>query len=111
MNHYTGRANVSVIRRWNLNERLGRVAGTNIVEPKIELHLGLQRLEGHQEHVGVFDLDLEALADAGFVTRRVVGNNRVFDVQVYRASSDTYELGAREGQTSALEQFRIRKPT
>ncbi len=33
-------------RRWNLNEREGRYAATNLSETRIDLHLGFKRANG-----------------------------------------------------------------
>jgi hypothetical protein len=96
-----------VVRKWNLNEAKGRCAGTNIVESVMELHLGLKRKDGRQESVGRYHLDLDALADAGFVSRRVVEGNRVFDVQIYRESDGSYSLGVRQDHTTPLAPFAI----
>jgi antitoxin component of MazEF toxin-antitoxin module len=96
-----------VIRRWNLNENEGRYAATNVVESVIELELGLKRINGDRQPVGTFHLDLDSLADGGFVTRRIVGGNRVFDVQIYRDSNGEYSLGVRQDQTTRLADYAV----
>jgi hypothetical protein len=107
------RKDMSVIRRWNLNEAEGRYAGTNIVESVIELHLGVKGNNGRIQKVGKFRLELNTLADQGFVTRRVVEGNRVFDVQIYLARRDlpvepsSYSLGVREHSTTPIAPYAI----
>jgi hypothetical protein len=96
-----------VVRRWNLNEAEGKYAGTNIVESIMELHLGLKCLDGQQQAIGRFRLDLNALADKGFVTRRVVEGNRVFDVQIYREPDSAYSLGVRRDHTTPLAPYAV----
>jgi hypothetical protein len=98
---------MSVNRRWNLNEREGRYAATNIVEPVIEVDLGLKRVNGETERIGRFRLDLEALAAKGVVARREVSGNRVFDVQIYRRADGDYSLGVRQDYTAPLGPHRI----
>ena len=102
---------MSYIRKWNLNETSGRYAGTNIVEPVIELRLGVKRSDGTQEPVGRFRLDLNLLSGKGFVARRVVVGNRVFDVQIYLSDRTrplepgSYSLGVREHHTTPLAPY------
>jgi len=104
---------MSVIRRWNLNEAEGRYAATNIVESVIELHLGVKRTDGRRERVGHFRLDLNALADEQFVSRRVVDGNRVFDVQLYLLRPElplqaiSYSLGVQENRTTPIAPYAI----
>jgi hypothetical protein len=97
----------SVIRRWNLNEAEGRCVGTDIVESVMELHFGLKRLDGQHQAIGRFRLDLEALAGMGFVNRRVVEGNRVFDVQIYREPDSSYSLGVRRDHTTPLAPYAV----
>jgi hypothetical protein len=94
-----------VVRRWNLNEGEGRYAATNVVESLIELHLGLKRADGSRQAVGRFHLDLNTLADDGFVTRRVVDGNRVFDIQIYREGDGSYSLGVRQNDKTSLAPY------
>jgi hypothetical protein len=96
---------MSFVRKWNLNELTGRYAKTSIVEPAIELHLGLKRADGRHEPVGCFFLDLNALAAHGFVTRRDVLDSRVFDVGIYRERDGTYSLGVRRDDTTLLAPY------
>ena len=63
-------ANRPKTRRWNLNAHEGRYAATNLTETAVDLHLGLKRTDGSRVPVGRYLLDLEALSDRGFVTRR-----------------------------------------
>jgi hypothetical protein len=102
MTMHTGHVRQS---RWNLNETEGRYAATNIVESVIELDLGLKRVDNSREPVGHFSLPLDALADDGFVTRRIVGGHRVFDVQIYRGQDGNYSLGVRQDQTTPLASY------
>jgi hypothetical protein len=103
---YTGAQTAHVRQsRWNLNEKEGRYAATNIVDSVIELDLGLKRVDGSREPVGRFNLPLDELADDGFVTRRVVEGHRVFDVQIYRGQDGDYALGVRQGQTTPLAPY------
>jgi hypothetical protein len=90
------------IHKWNLNETEGRYARTGIVEAIVDLDLGLKRTDGNKEAVGRFRLPMDALADSGFVTRRVVDGHRVFDVQLYRALDGSYSLGVRRDETTPL---------
>jgi hypothetical protein len=96
---------MSVIRKWNLNEAEGRYAKTGIVESVVDLHLGLKRTDGSKQAVGRFLLPLDALADRGFVTRRVGESQRVFDVQIYRALDGSYLLGVRQDETTRLTRY------
>jgi hypothetical protein len=105
-NHAADRR-VSIDRRWNLNEREGRYAATNILEPAINLDFGLKSVDGKISKVGRYRLDLEALALQGAVKKREVSGNRVFDVQIHRQERGRYGLGLREGHTVDLETFRI----
>jgi hypothetical protein len=98
----TGHARQS---RWNLNESEGRYAATNIVESVIELDLGLKRIDSSREPVGHFLLPLDALADDGFVARRIVGGHRVFDVQIYRGQDGSYSLGVRQDRITPLASY------
>src|SRR5690242_16851578 len=97
--------NSAIIRRWNLNEIEGRYARTGEVHPVIELHLGLKRANGIKQSVGRFKLPLEVLADNGFVTRRVVAGNRVFDVQIHQQPNGVYSLGVRQDDTTPLAPY------
>lgn len=94
-------------RRWNLNERMGRCAKTNILEPMIEVDLGLKRVTGETVRIGRFRLDLEALAAKGVVARREISGNRVFDVQIYRDAAGAYFLGVHRDHATPLEPYRI----
>jgi len=102
---------MSVIRRWNLNEGLGRCAKTNILESNIELHLGLKRPDGTRHDIGRFRLDLTDLSRKGFVARRVVEGNRAFDVQIYLRRRDhpldvsSYYLGVNDDRTTPLAPY------
>lgn len=95
-------------RRWNLNEAEGRYAATNLPETAIDLHLGMKRIDGQKVPLGRYLLDLEALAQRGFVTCRQIGSTGVFDVQIYREPTGKLLLGVRRDQTTPLEQFRAR---
>jgi hypothetical protein len=97
-----------VVRRWNLNETEGRYARTGIVESVIDLHLGLKRANGSKESVGHFELPLDALANRGFVTKRIVEGHRVFDVQIYREADGRFSLGVRQDETTPLGAYAIR---
>jgi hypothetical protein len=99
---------MSFVRKWNLNELKGRYAKTSIVEPTIELHLGLKCADGRHEPVGCFFLDLNVQAANGFVTRRDVADSRVFDIGIYREPDGTYSLGVRRGATTPLAPYRRR---
>jgi len=94
-----------VIYKWNLNEPKGRYARTGIVEAIVDLHLGLKRADGSRETVGHFHLPMDALADSGFVTRRIVDGHRVFDVQIYRALDGSYSLGVRQNETTPMTRY------
>lgn len=95
-------------RRWNLNEAEGRYAATNLTETAIDLHLGMKRTDGSKVPVGRYRLDLEALADRGFVTKRGYGAAAVFDVQIYREPDGRFLLGVRRDRTTPLERFEAR---
>lgn len=101
---------MSVVHGWNLNEATGRCAGTRIVESIMELQLGLKRADGSVHPVGRYRLPLDALADGGFVTRRVIDSNRVFDVQIYRNANDSYSIGVRRSKTTPLAPYAVRTP-
>ncbi|MBL8615147.1 MAG: hypothetical protein JNM72_06000 [Deltaproteobacteria bacterium] len=92
-------------RRWTLNEAEGRYAATNLTTPTITVELALKRSTGVVEPVGVFELDLVALAAQGFVTKRDKGGQEVFDVQIYRGASGAYTLGVRRADQTALGPF------
>jgi len=96
-----------IIHKWNLNETEGRYARTGIVEAVVDLQLGLKRADGKRETVGHFRLPMDALADSGFVTRRVVDGHRVFDVQIYRGPDASYSLGVRRDETTPLAHYAI----
>ena len=96
---------MGAVRRWNLNEREGRYAATNIPDASIVLDFGMKRTDGRMVHVGQFRLDLETLARAGFVTKRVAGGTAVFDVQIYRLRDGSFALGVRQDETTPLAQF------
>lgn len=100
-------SDMSVNRRWNLNEQEGRYASTNLVEPVILVDLGLKRVNGDTERIGRFRLDLESLAAQGVVARRKISGNRVFDVQIYRDEHGDYSLGVRRDHTIPLAPHRI----
>jgi hypothetical protein len=95
-------------RRWNLNEREGRYAATNLSDGAIDLHLGLKRRDGTTVPVGRYKLDLWALSADGYVTRREVAGASVFDVQIYRESNGSYTLGVRRDQVTSLRTFELR---
>jgi hypothetical protein len=94
-------------RRWNLNEEHGYLLKTNLPESRIDLRLGLKKLTGNREEVGRYLLDLESLAQSGFVTRRVVGNNRVFDLRINRDTNGEYTLELESGPKAPLDDFRV----
>jgi len=94
-------------RRWNLNEREGRYAATNLPETRIDLHLSLKRLDGQRVPVGRYALDLKALARKGHVTCRDVRGTEVYDVQIYRESSGIYKLGVRRDHVTPLRYFEV----
>ena len=98
---------MSVERNWNLNETLGRVAKTGIVESAINLQLGLKRADGSRQIVGRFRLPLSSLADSGFVARRVIEGHRVFDVQVLRELDGSYSIGVHEGRSTPLAPYAV----
>ena len=92
-------------RRWNLNEHEARYAATNLTETAVDLHLGLKRTDGTRVPVGRYLLDLQALSDRGFVTRRQTREGTVFDVQIYRDLRGRYLLGVRQDETTPLDAF------
>jgi hypothetical protein len=98
---------MSVERNWNLNETLGRVAKTGIVESAINLQLGLKRVDGSKETVGRFRLPLNSLADGGFVTRRVIEGHRIFDVQILRELDGSYSIGVHQGRSTPLAPYAV----
>lgn len=93
-------------RRWHLNEVEGRYAATNLTETAIDLHLGIKRVDGTKVPVGRYRLDLEALSEGGFVTKRGNGAAAVFDVQIYRVPNGRFLLGVQRGHTTPLERFK-----
>lgn len=95
-------------RRWNLNERDGRYAATNLSHTTIDLHLGLKRRDGSTVPVGRYKLDLRALSAGGYVTRREVAGSNVYDVQIYRESNGSYTLGVRRDHVTPLRAFEVR---
>lgn len=90
-----------------MNETEGRYARTGIIQSVIDLRLGLKRANGGKQAVGRFRLPLDALANEGYVTKRVVDRHRVFDVQIYRETSGSYSLGVRQNKTTPLAPYAI----
>jgi hypothetical protein len=103
----SGEFQMRVTHRWNLNETAGRYARTGLVEEIVDLKLGLKRPDGKKEPVGHYQLPTDELADKGFVRRRFVDGQRVFDLQIYCGSDGIYSLRLQKKKTTLLTRYSV----
>ena len=88
---------------WTLSQRLDYYVSTSLSRTLLDFELMYRRLDGSVEHVGVFRLDLPALAERGAVTRRSTERGYVYDVKIVRDPDGSYHLAVRsEGRTPLM---------
>jgi hypothetical protein len=86
---------------WTLNAAHGYYVRTGLRASVVDVALSFKALNGQITPIGVFSLDLQALARAGAVKVRQVDGHDVFDVRIIRDEDGVYWLAGQD---------RIRQP-
>jgi hypothetical protein len=81
---------------WTLNAAHGYYVRTGLRASVVDVALSFKALNGQITPIGVFSLDLQALARAGAVNVRQVDGHDVFDVRIIRDEDGVYWLAGQD---------------